>query len=86
MRELLGVLGCERAIGCIGDWVCVRILIHQLIYLHILISEIFSSLPVDVGQKRNDVNPWCSFVCVCLFIFRFWVCFIPIVYFLEIFL
>lgn len=32
-----------------------------------LISGISSSLPVDVGQKPNHVNPWCSFVCACLF-------------------
>ena len=51
-----------------------------------LISGIFLSLAVDVGQKLNHVNPWCSFACVCLFIFRFWVCFAPMVYFLEIFL
>ena len=33
-----------------------------------LISEISSLLPVDVSQKPNHVNPWCSlFVCACLF-------------------
>ena len=31
-----------------------------------LISGISSSLPVDVGQKPNHVNPWCSLF-VCLF-------------------
>ena len=34
-----------------------------------LISGISLSLPVDVGQKLNHVNPWCSFVCLSLFIF-----------------
>ena len=47
-----------------------------------LISGISSSLPVDVGQNPSHVNPRCSFVCVCLFIFKFWVCFVPIIYFL----
>ena len=34
-----------------------------------LINGISSSLPVDIGQKPNYVNTWCSFVSVCLFIF-----------------
>ena len=46
---------------------CVRILIHQLVYFHILISGISSSLPVDIGQKPNHVNLWCSFVCVFIY-------------------
>ena len=33
-----------------------------------LISGISSSLPLDVGQKSNHVNPWYSLF-VCLFIF-----------------
>ena len=60
---VLGVLGI-LGIGC------VRIFI-QLVYLHILVSGISSSLRVDVSQKLNHVNPWYSFVCVCLFIFKF---------------
>ena len=50
-----------------------------------LISGISSSLPLDVGQKSNHVNLWYSLF-VCLFIFSVWVCFVPIIYFLEIFL
>ena len=34
-----------------------------------LINGISSSLLVDIGQKSNHVNTWCSFVYVCLFIF-----------------
>ena len=34
------------------------------------VSETFSLLPpVDVGQRPNHVNPWCSFLCVVVFFF-----------------
>ena len=33
-----------------------------------LICGISSSLPMDVGQKLNHINPWCSLV-LCVFIY-----------------
>ena len=46
--------------------------VYTTFVLSMFVSETFSLLPpVDVGQRPNHVNPWCSFLCVVVFFFFF---------------
>ena len=54
-RELFDV----ELFGCIGVWVCEWF--YTTFVLSIFVSKTFTlSTPVDVGQRLNHVNSWCS--------------------------
>ena len=65
-RELFDI----ELFGCIGVWVCESAFYTTSVF-SIFVSETFSlSPPVDVGQRPNHVNPWCSLLYVVYFSFR----------------
>ena len=61
-RELFDV----ELFGCIGVWFCEWF--STTFVFSIFVSDTFSLSPsVDVGQRPNHVNPWCSLLYVVVY-------------------
>ena len=86
MLELREKLFDIELFGCIGVWVCEWF--YTTFVLSIFVSETFSlSRAVDVGQRPNHVNPWCSLLYVVVyFSFGVFFFFSFIIFICEIFL